>query len=193
LSFGKDSRDLTFFLFPNVNNLVHLASNSFLMNRSVFVLGFVGAILFSCSTETAEVSNETKTENVAQVIPNKILSVEIEGMVCKMGCGGSIRKGLNETGSVSAVEFDFVDDREKNTAEIAFDSNSISSEEIVQAISKLNDGQFTVKSLGESEIHDVMIDTEDFESGSSETVIESSTSSNRLPNLLDILGGFFIQ
>lgn len=87
------------------------------------------------------------------VISNRILALEIEGMVCKMGCGGSIRKSLIETKAVSRVEIKFQEDAKRQLIRIHFDNELISEKEIINVLEKLNNHQFKVFPVKLSEYH----------------------------------------
>jgi len=107
---------------------------------------FIGILLIltSCSTETKQ-ANATvakKTEQIIKVNSNATLSVNVEGMVCEMGCGSAIRKALKETNAVEQCSFDFKDERKVNTATISYDSTAISKEKILSVINTLNEKQF---------------------------------------------------
>jgi copper chaperone CopZ len=92
-----------------------------------------------------EVANKVeKKETPVAVNANKTISLNIEGMVCEMGCGSSIRKALKDTKAVDRCSFDFKDERKVNVATIAFDSTAITKDKIVSIISTLNDKQFKV-------------------------------------------------
>ena len=68
------------------------------MKKIVFVLT-TGILLSACSSEQEKVNTETIEAKTTDVVvnPNQLLTMEIDGMVCKMGCGGAIRKGLKGT------------------------------------------------------------------------------------------------
>ncbi len=70
---------------------------------------------------------------------------EIKGMVCEMGCGASLRKGLYTTDAVSEVKVKYEEDRKENVIEVFYDANKTSPEKMKQIIQSLNDGQFTAK------------------------------------------------
>lgn len=153
------------------------------MKRFFFVLFVVS--LFSCSDSTSK--NEVKKEQVA--VSNETLVTEIEGMVCSMGCGGSIRKELKSTGAVSRVEVDFDEEKEKQTVKITFDNHLISKKEIVDKIEKLNKGQFSVSIIGSSYIES----SNDDNSSSENPKVNVSESSFEIPSLLDILSSIVVQ
>lgn len=103
------------------------------------------SISTSCSSDkaTTTVAEKTATPD-EKPIANKELSVEITGMVCEKGCGASIRKELLSTGGVTACSFDFEEGRESNVAKIAFDDSKISEDEIVLAITTLDEHKYTI-------------------------------------------------
>lgn len=78
-----------------------------------------------------------------QVMANREMSIEVEGMSCEHACGGAIRMALKETGAVDRCSFDFKEDRAKNTAFITFDKDKISADKIISIIEKVNNNQFT--------------------------------------------------
>jgi copper chaperone CopZ len=113
------------------------------------IIYFVSILLvsFSCATKEEKIivkNAKPKVEKTAQVIvPNNLLTVEIEGMSCEMNCGGSIRKALKKTGAVSRVEFDWVEEAEKQITKISYDDKKMNDKQILALIESLNDGQFT--------------------------------------------------
>lgn len=141
--------------------------------------------LFSCSD--SNMNNESKKERVA--VSNETLVTEIEGMVCSMGCGGSIRKELKSTGAVSRVEVDFDEEKVKQTVKITYDNHLLSKKEIVERIEKLNKGQFSVNIIGST-----FIENSDTKSSSFEKPkVNVSETSFEVPSLLDILSSIVVQ
>ena len=96
------------------------------MKKIVFVLT-TGILLSACSSEQEKVNTETIEAKTTDVVvnPNQLLTMEIDGMVCQMGCGGAIRKGLKDTKGVASVEFDFEEERKTNVAKIAYDKSIV--------------------------------------------------------------------
>jgi copper chaperone CopZ len=103
-------------------------------------------LVVSCTTHEEKIivkNAKPKVEKTAQVIvPNNLLTVEIEGMSCEMNCGGSIRKALKKTGAVTRVEFDWVEEAEKQITKISYDDKKMNDKQILDLIESLNDGQF---------------------------------------------------
>ena len=142
--------------------------------------------LFACSSNEIP-KTIPKTTNKLKVISNQILVAEVEGMVCKMGCGGAIRKELVQTNAVSRVEIDYQDEAQKQTIKVHFDNQLISEAQIVRKLEKINNCQFKVYPIGTSEI-------ESSSSGSSSnSSLNMSETSFELPNLIGILSSFITK
>lgn len=116
--------------------------------KSTLIIFSVGIVTLLSSCNNASEKKILKTEKAFEekeeiaVIPNNTLSVEISGMTCEHGCGGSIRSALKETGGVAQVSFDFKENRETNNANIKFDDKKISQDELIAVIEKIHDGQY---------------------------------------------------
>lgn len=150
------------------------------------LLFFVSLFLFSCSstTKTKQLKSEIKAE---KVVSNEILVAEVEGMVCKMGCGGSIRKELIQTNAVSKVDIEYEDGAKKQTIKIHYDNKLITQSEIVRKLEKINKGQFKVFPIGTSEIQTST------SGSSSPSGINMAEKTFELPNLLGILSSFITE
>lgn len=154
-------------------------------------------ILSACSSSNNEpVSKESVTEKVAEVTPNKVLTLDIEGMECEMACGGSIRKSLIETGAVSRVQFvDFDMNQETNSTKVYFDDSKISQEKIISIINKLNKNQFLVSSTQIDDYTEGSVE-ENKSTSSKETQKPSAEVSSRIieiPNLLDMIRSIILN
>ncbi|XOV66779.1 MAG: hypothetical protein ACFHU9_14230 [Fluviicola sp.] len=116
----------------------------------VLPIVFVTLVL-SCSEEAPSVRIEKggdQENEMGAELPNvkadRLLVVDLEGMVCEMGCGGSIRKELYASNAVKEVLFDFDEERTVDVAKVAYDRNKISADQIVAIIAAANKGQFNV-------------------------------------------------
>jgi copper chaperone CopZ len=123
------------------------------MKKPLFIMLLI-SVIFSCTNQEEKIivknAKPKEEKKAVEVTPNKILTLEVEGMSCEMNCGGSIRKELKKTGAVSRVEFVWVEEAEKQVAKISYDDTKITDKEIISIIEELNDGQFTTYG-GESE------------------------------------------
>jgi hypothetical protein len=138
----------------------------------------------SCSSNEKRVIQH-KSKGI-KVVPNQILVAEVEGMVCKMGCGGAIRKEMLQTKCVSRVEIDYQDGAEKQIIKVHFDDKLISESEIVKKLEKINKNQFKVYPIGTSQI-------ESSSGSASNSVVNMSETEIELPNLIGILSSFIIE
>ncbi len=165
------------------------------------VLGL--ALFTACSeapkdSEVQETQETTTSENeVIDVTPNHMLTMEVSGMSCEMACGGAIREGLIETGAVSRVQYiDFSMDQETNVAKVYFDDTKISQEKIIEIVTALNEKQFTV---GKTRLDTYSEKTSSLEYP--ETKLENDTKNGinisseivELPNLLDLLSSIVLN
>ncbi len=119
------------------------------MKPIVIAIAFIGLIVSSCSNGEEKVhiktvKSTTNNSTTQKIAVNTKLNIEITGMSCEKGCGGTIRKALKATGGVDRVSYDFVDERETQIAEITLDSNKIDLEKIKKIITELNKNQFSV-------------------------------------------------
>jgi len=108
-------------------------------------------LVLSCSQEAPQkhvVKKETQKDDTGAMLPDvkadRMLVVDLEGMVCKMGCGGTIREALYASNAVKEVSFDFEEDRKVDVAKVAYDRDKITADEIVGIIAAANEGQFNV-------------------------------------------------
>lgn len=156
------------------------------------------SVLVACGTsDTQEGSakvtkHEKKTdgEQLPKVTADRLLVVELEGMVCKMGCGGEIRKDLYASEAVESVSFDFDEENPVDVARVAYDRDKITAEQIVEIISKTNDGQFKVKGTKSEayvspEIQSSASSDEASNSKSSKVNVKTSVSTD-VPDIFDI-------
>lgn len=140
----------------------------------------------ACSTNEQR-EDASKPTEIVKIVPNQILVAEVEGMVCKMGCGGAIRRELIKTNAVSGVEIDYQEGAQKQIIKVHFDNQLISKGQIVNKLDKINNKQFKVYPIGTSEI-------ESSSSGSSSNSgVKMSETSFELPNLIGILSSFITE
>jgi hypothetical protein len=154
-------------------------------------------VLSSCS-EKKESKTISKTKIIVktnQVVANKMLDAEVSGMVCKMGCGASIRKEMLSTDAVQSCEVNYEDDRATNNIKVAFDNKKISSKELISRINSLNEKQFKVVKSEVKEIETKIseeVKTKETKSrpikeiSSDEVQVKIPEEHAEMPNLLDL-------
>jgi copper chaperone CopZ len=118
------------------------------MKKLLFIIISFSLLLLSCSENSNNEANTAKKISVA----NQKITFEVEGMVCKMGCGGSIRKALLETKSVSQVDVDYQDDRTKQIVSVFYNKGQINKSAIVKLLETINDKQFKIAVIDEQAI-----------------------------------------
>jgi len=118
------------------------------MKKLLFIIISFSLLLLSCSENSNNEANTAKKISVA----NQKITFEVEGMVCKMGCGGSIRKALLETKSVSQVDVDYQEDRTKQIVSVFYNKGQINKSAIVKLLETINDKQFKIAVIDEQAI-----------------------------------------
>lgn len=114
---------------------------------------FAICFLFSCQeSPVQEKKAETKKEKTIPVHANAQLDFSVEGMVCQMGCGGSMRKELKNAGGVERVEVNFVENQKQQQVSVTYDSLLITAEKISSILNTMNDKQFTAKIIAKKSI-----------------------------------------
>jgi copper chaperone CopZ len=107
-------------------------------------------LMISCSqTKTQNQENKPQAQVCEKVVPNTSVALGVKGMVCQMGCGGSIRKALKETCAVERVEVNYVDSLEEQTIKVHYDRKRLGPAQMINLLSQLNDKQFSVRTIGE--------------------------------------------
>lgn len=150
----------------------------------------------ACDSNVKTTQPNAVQESKKSVVANKVLSVELDGMVCEKGCGSSIRKELKATGGVTECSFDFEDGRKVNTASIQFNKDEITADEIVNIINTMNEKQFHVLSSSTSNLETNVAPAveESTNSKKSETPKIRVTESNfEMPNLLKLFSKLIRQ
>ncbi len=166
--------------------------------KKYLILILAGATFAACSSEpkllrTEKISDKTEVQK-APVQADKLLTLEISGMTCVMGCGGAIRSALTETGGVASCEFDFKEGRKTNIAKISYDSQKISVEDIRRMLSELNDKQFTLGTGLDESIGDAgAAKAGQSNSDAEKAVVSAKSDEYHMPNLFTLLSRFFMR
>ena len=183
-----------FYFVDKLETLIFVSVNSIIMKK-IAIISLSSLLVFSCqSTEVnveERVSNPVsmETEDVA-VLPTKVATIEITGMTCVKGCGGSIRKSLKGTKGVERVSFDFDADRATDIATVYFDDQIVSVDEMKQRLSVLNNNQFTVGEISIKDFSATSSNNSESKSTSEDSKIDACNSTFEFPNLLDIFSSF---
>lgn len=143
------------------------------MRKLVYLVAFTG-ILFACSSESKEVTEEVRKE----VVANAETNFGLEGMTCAHGCAARIEDKLNKMEGVADAKVDF----EAKTAWVSFDNNVTSEAKFTEMIEELNDNQYKVV----KEASTTKVNEEESESTTETNEISKVLSLDfELPNILD--------
>lgn len=93
---------------------------------------------------TVQQKPKSQTKQSSKPVANASMAFQVEGMVCKMGCGGAIRKELLESGAVTRVDVAFVEEAKSQEIVAYYDSTKIQVEELKKILESTNEGQFKV-------------------------------------------------
>ena len=117
------------------------------MKVKIILVALVAIVLSACDqTKSSKKVLAVKQEQKSIVKSNAKITFDVEGMVCKMGCGGAIRKNLLHAGGVERVEVDFVEEAKSQAITVHSDSTLTDIVQLQKRIEQTNDGQFTVLS-----------------------------------------------
>jgi copper chaperone CopZ len=82
----------------------------------------------------------------------RVAILEIEGMMCEIGCVSKVKKELLELEGVSNVFMDFDSDRETNFANVEYDIKKVSLFSIYNSVNIIADGRlYGVKAVVDTE------------------------------------------
>lgn len=130
----------------------------------IFILLTLVTFFNSCSTDN----------NTSEPI-YMIANYEIAGMVCEHGCKGVIEKEMNKVIGITSFEIDF----ENSIAEVFFDKNVITSNNIMEKVETINDGIYQIKLIKEYK----QINAKESLPSSTNNSISVSTFSFQIPNV----------
>lgn len=148
--------------------------------KNLILISFLSSfVFFACSDDSEEIK-----------LANAVAEFEVEGMVCEMGCGASLRKGLYNTGFVSEVKVDYAEENPSNSIKIYFNNNKISTEKIEEIIESLNENQFNADLISKQDLSPS--DQEKYKKDGSKSSakakgVEASTKTISFPNLTELL------
>ena len=117
--------------------------------RFLLVILFVAFTITGCET----LPNDTTTPIFTEVIKEgpesrRTLKLEIEGMMCEVGCASKIKKELLEQDAVSSVIIDFDKDRETDFAIVEYDPKGNTQINIYNCVNMIADRKlYKVKSV----------------------------------------------
>ena len=122
------------------------------------IIPFILLFIVSCQNDASHNANtdDQKPEELAEEKKPEAdyqCVAKVSGMICKMGCGGAIRKKLTSLKGVSRVTLDYEENREEQIIHVFYNSRFQDEEEIYAELEKINDGQFTIGATKSESLH----------------------------------------
>ena len=115
--------------------------------KTLLFLSLSCFLLFACQED----KTTSKSPNISEKASKNLkiqgkakATFQVEGMVCKMGCGAAIRKDLLQSGCVVKVDVDFKEDAKEQKIIAHYDPSKIDITKMKAIIETTNEGQFTV-------------------------------------------------
>ncbi|MFT7614536.1 MAG: copper chaperone CopZ [Parvicellaceae bacterium] len=179
--------------FQAINGYIYIQHHIFKqtskMKKTFFALsiGVSVVLLTGCSSDAASDSESSFIDNTSSVFANATADLQIEGMVCKEGCAGTIEKSLTSMTGVASCSVDF----ENNIARVDFDDKMITKDEMVEVIQNLSDGQFKVTATDVKSKSDESDEVLESSSTSSSSDVNVSSGGFQVPNFLNALTEVF--
>ena len=123
------------------------------------IIPFIVLFVVACQSDAsnnASIEVQTQEELTEQKKPEADYQcvAKVSGMVCKMGCGGAIRKELTNLKGVSRVAVDYEENREEQIISVFYNSRFHNEEEIYAELEKINKGQFTIGATKSESLND---------------------------------------
>lgn len=102
------------------------------------MLAYGSLMLGGCDDSEEYAVSEGYEAGTAETSTAKL---EISGMMCAHACGGKIKKELLEIPGVANASIEFESGRELNSAEVEFDPDAVSPEELAEKVTGIADGK----------------------------------------------------
>lgn len=102
------------------------------------MLAYGSLMLGGCADSEEYAVSEGYEAGTAETSTAKL---EISGMMCAHACGGKIKKELLEIPGVANALIEFESGRELNSAEVEFDPDAVSPEELAEKVTGIADGK----------------------------------------------------
>ncbi len=117
--------------------------------RFLLVILIVAFTITGCETIPKDTTTPIFTEVIKEGPESRrTLRLEIEGMMCEVGCASKIKKELLEQAAVSSVIIDFDKDRETDFAIVEYDPKGNTQINIYNCVNMIADRKlYNVKSV----------------------------------------------
>lgn len=126
----------------------------FMRNNITRTLFIFSLIVFGACTETNETSEVSVNPDVKVTFTEEagptekyLANIAIDGMACEMMCGSKIAGELNGLEGVKNTDIEFKGEGEVNFALVEFDANTVSEQEMIEAVQAIANGHYKVNSV----------------------------------------------
>ncbi len=160
--------------------------------RALFMVSLI--VLGACSgtDQAAEVKtnsevNVTFTEETGPT-EKYLANIAIDGMACEMMCGSKIAGELNGLEGVKNTDIEFKGEGEENYAIVEFDANTVSEQEMINAVQAIANGHYKVNSV---EVKHVVAGTQVEEEEEEKVSVYKPELQYQLPNIFSVFARLF--
>jgi copper chaperone CopZ len=161
------------------------------ITRSLFMVALVtlGACTGTDETRNAETKSDVKVTFTEEAGASEkyMANIAIDGMACEMMCGSKIAGELNGLDGVKNTEIDFKGEGEVNFAVVEFDANTVSEQEMIEAVQAIANGHYKVNAV---EVKHVVAGAEKEEEEEKVSALKP-TLQYQLPNIFSVFTRLF--
>ncbi|MCZ4408588.1 heavy-metal-associated domain-containing protein [Cryomorphaceae bacterium 1068] len=162
------------------------------ITRPLFMVSLV--ILGACSgTDQAQDVKTNSDVNISfteESGPTEkyLANIAIDGMACEMMCGSKIAGELNGLEGVKNTDIDFKGEGEENYAIVEFDANTVSEQEMIEAVQAIANGHYKVNSV---EVKHVVAGNQTEEEEEEKVSVYKPELEYQLPNIFSVFTRLF--
>lgn len=118
------------------------------------------------------------------IVHNKSCTIDIEGMMCEMGCKTTIQNRINELDGVIKGDVDYA----LAKAFVTYDANKLSCADIISEIESIGDGLYSAKMVEDKDIENAPVGIDGDADANGASV---DTYSFEVPNITDLFTQIF--
>jgi copper chaperone CopZ len=118
------------------------------MNK--YIIPFISAFAFASCGEVAPAAKPPTViehRDLDSEVIKTVAKMSIGGMMCADGCGGKIQQDLRALPGVVGTELEFTENSPENTVKVEFDPAVTDENKLIECVSKIADGKYTVSKV----------------------------------------------
>jgi copper chaperone CopZ len=162
------------------------------ITRPLFMVSLV--ILGACSgtdqVQDVKTNSDVNVSFTEESGPTEkyLANIAIDGMACEMMCGSKIAGELNGLEGVKNTDIDFKGEGEENYAIVEFDANTVSEQEMIEAVQAIANGHYKVNSV---EVKHVVAGTQSEQEEEEKVSVYKPELEYQLPNIFSVFTRLF--